>query len=277
MSWPKSSLFPNPVVSAFAALSLFVGGCAGSDDTDTDVETDETDVEILPLAIVGDWAEVAGAFPTREVWGYHAIDDAVWTDAFGSTYAITQYDNDAGVIIAQNGAGNGYNPGAWSRFDVTSDGEGGWYYCQTAFAAAAEADALATPPADASDPATTGCGTFPWSHLIATLPVTGVWDDGFAVHHVDEATWAMGDDVFPIFDVDLSANFLVAQNGQDNAFNPGKWSRFDWIVVGTEVSYCQAAYDADTAEAAAAVSPDHGDLAAGCGGFSWSTLTATAD
>ncbi len=275
MSWPKSVLFPKFGVSAFAALSLFVGGCAGSDETGD--ETGETDDQVVPLAIVGDWAEVAGSFPTLEVWGYHAIDDALWTDAFGSTYAIAQYDNDAGFVIAQNDASNPYYPDAWSRFDVTSDGDGGWYYCQTAFAAASEADALATPSADDSDPATTGCGTFPWSHLIATLPVTGVWDDGFSVHHVDEATWGMGDDTFAIFDVDFAASFLIAQNASDNAFNPGKWSRFDWVIAGTDVSYCQAAYDAETAEAAAAISADHTDLAAGCGGFAWSTLTATAD
>ena len=105
----------------------------------------------------------------------------VWDDGFGGTYDITsesitswgslysisQYSNDDMYIIAQNDANNSYNPSLWSRFDWTMDADSNLYLCQTAFDAASEEDALNTPAADSSDPASSGCGDFSWSALTA--------------------------------------------------------------------------------------------------------------
>ena len=105
----------------------------------------------------------------------------VWDDGFGGTYDITsesitswgslysisQYSNADMYIIAQNDANNSYNPSLWSRFDWTMDADSNLYLCQTAFDAASEEDALNTPAADSSDPASSGCGDFSWSALTA--------------------------------------------------------------------------------------------------------------
>ena len=55
---------------------------------------------------------------------------------------ISQADYDAGWVIAQNDSGNSYNPDLWSKFEWTSN-NGEWYYCQSAYAEASEADAIA--------------------------------------------------------------------------------------------------------------------------------------
>jgi hypothetical protein len=48
--------------------------------------------------------------------------------------------------------------------DWSIDGSNAWF-CQTAYDAADADAALATPAADATDPAIDGCGGFPWSYL----------------------------------------------------------------------------------------------------------------
>ena len=75
------------------------------------------------------------------------------------------FDNDANYLIGQNDAVASYAPEKWSRYDWTVDGDGTLWYCNTAYDAETEADALATPAADATDPAAGGCGTFAWSSL----------------------------------------------------------------------------------------------------------------
>lgn len=275
MSWFKAV----EVRSSAICLTLLVG-CAGEPDEtgDTAVVDTDTDPTVAAFALSGEWAEVAGDFPNREVWGHHTVSDTSWTDAFGSSYTIAEYGDDPIYAAAKNGASNGYFPDLWSRFDGVTDGDGGWYYCQTAFNAASQEAAAGTAPADATDPATTGCGTFPWSHLVPRLPIAGTWDDGFAAHTVDEATWDIGDDTFAVFDTDLTEGMLIAQNGADNAFSAGLWSRFEWVITSTTTSYCQSVFDATSANAASqAPRADAADLAAGCGGFPWSTLTPTVD
>ena len=66
-----------------------------------------------------------------------------------------------------------------------------------------------------------------------------------------------------------------AQNDAANMFNPGLYSRFDWVVDGEDVFVCQAAFDKATAQDAAAVAPsdDSDPLNGGCGGmFPWTQL-----
>ena len=59
-------------------------------------------------------------------------------------------------------------------------------------------------------------------------------------------------------------------------FAPSMYSKFEWTFDDAgDLYYCQPAFDAMTAEDASAASADTGDLAAGCGGFGWSKLTAS--
>ena len=82
-----------------------------------------------------------------------------------NTYAISQHDNAGQYAIALNGEDT-YNPGLWSRFDWTMDEAGEMYYCQIAYDAATEADALAAVDADATD-LDAGCSDFSWTMMSA--------------------------------------------------------------------------------------------------------------
>ena len=124
-------------------------------DTDTDSDTDsDTDADL----------EIAGSY-TDSWGGTHEISNEAWGDGYGSTYAISQYDNDGDFLVAQNGSGNSYNPDLWSRFEWTWDGESNLYYCQIAFAEETEEGALGAASADPAD-LEKGCNTFGWTQLI---------------------------------------------------------------------------------------------------------------
>jgi hypothetical protein len=110
------------------------------------------------LSIDGDWNDNWG--------GTHSIDAFAWISGT-SRFDITDVDDAAGWLVAQNAATNDWSPGLWSRFDWTWGTDGTFWYCQTAYAADTEADALATPAADPADPGTTGCGGFSWTAMSA--------------------------------------------------------------------------------------------------------------
>lgn len=146
--------FPILVVLALAA-------CGGNDDTDTEPtgETGATATEAV-LALAGDYTDQ---------WGTeHAIDEVTWVQVWPGGYgdaefAISEWSNAERFVIAENTVG-AYFVGAWSRFDWAEAG-GHLYYCQTAYDAADEDAARATPAADATDPTSSGCGGFPWTDL----------------------------------------------------------------------------------------------------------------
>ncbi len=147
------------ILSLFTVLTLSACKDKGGADSGTSEtgETGETDTP-AGLAIAGSYTDNWG--------GTHEITDGSWVQG-SSTYHITQFDNDAMFAIAHNDSGNEYNPDLFSRFDWATDGSGQLWYCQTAYAAADEAEALATAAADPTDPATTGCGGFSWTQLIS--------------------------------------------------------------------------------------------------------------
>jgi hypothetical protein len=73
---------------------------------------------------------------------------------------------------------------------------------------------------------------------------------------------------------DNGADFLVAQNDAEAAYDPNLWARYDWTYSGDELYYCQIEFAAADEETAASnAGADHADLAAGCGGFGWTHLT----
>ena len=113
-----------------------------------------------------------------------------------------------------------------------------------------------------------------------TLDIVGTWVDPFATEHViSEAEWRQTSDgdtsVYTISTFDRTSMLVIAENGADNAFNPGKFSRFDWTQMNDRLFFCQSVFDSETAEAAAdAEGADPSDPEnAGCGGmFPWSEL-----
>lgn len=132
-----------------------VTGCSGGDAT-----TDATDPTAPPtggFALEGEWVDDFGT--------EHVITESVWTQTFPGaapyTFDIDSLGTDS--LVAQNGAGNGYFPGLWSRFDwVLVDGDP--WYCQSVFDAADAESAADAPDADRGD-RDAGCGGFSFTHL----------------------------------------------------------------------------------------------------------------
>jgi len=227
------------------------------------------------LEIAGRWVDGWG--------GRHVILDTSWEMVGMAFFHVVEFHNDGRWMVAQNDEGNDWSPGLWSRFDWTFAGPDLWY-CQTAFAAATREDAVATPPADPSDPATGGCGGFPWTRLDPDrqdrLDIAGTWQDSWGGdHRISESRWEMvGMGSFDVLEFHNDGRWIIAQNAADNAWNPGLFSRFDWAFAGPDLWYCQTAFAAATREEAVATPPaDPSDPATGgCGGFPWTLLTPDA-
>ena len=112
-----------------------------------------------------------------------------------------------------------------------------------------------------------------------SLAIVGRYDDNFdededVDHEITETTWTNGSSVYHIKSFDNQERWIIAQNDDDNEWNAGKFSRFDWVEKGSKLYYCQSAYDADDEAAAKATdTSDPDDLEEGCGGaFAWTEL-----
>jgi len=161
------------------------------EETDGDVE-EETDGDIEDEQEVEEPLELAGAH--KDNWDNgHQVTNTLWTIVgmgTPSVFHITQYSNDTQYVIAQNHATYNFFPDKWSRFDWVEK-EGTLYYCQTAYNADSEQLALDA-TADASDPATTGCGgAFAWSSIEETMEIIGAYTDSSFEHVITPADWSM--------------------------------------------------------------------------------------
>jgi hypothetical protein len=115
----------------------------------------------------GDVIDIAGEY-TDDFGGPVSIGSC---SIFGNP--VTTLSNDDQYMVTQNSCADPFNPGKWSRNDWTwyagDAGQASLYYCTQVYDADSEAEAIAAPRADDSDPASSGCGTppttFPWSKL----------------------------------------------------------------------------------------------------------------
>jgi len=120
---------------------------------------------------------------------------------------------------------------------------------------------------------------------VAGLEIEGSWFEDFGGgsgidHEIDELSWMQssrfGISLYHVESYDNEGRWLVAQGDIGNEFFPELYNKFNWFWDGDELYYCTAVFDAATAEdAEASPDADPGDLAAGCGGFSWSLLQPT--
>lgn len=134
------------VAPALLLTALLLGGC-------------------LPAENDGDFVAVPEIYGTYvdQFDGTHVIGKDTWDDGF-FLFHYVRVRNGLDYLIAQNDAGNSFNPNLFSRFDWTTDSGEQLYYCQAEFDAATADEAEANTTADRTN-LSTGCGGFAWSEL----------------------------------------------------------------------------------------------------------------
>jgi len=136
----------------FLAITLSLAGCA--DDDPITPATTATGIEIE-----GTWTSD---------FGTDVITDDSWSSDFGSgpfVSTIAEFSNSKNVAITVS-PDDGTDSGKYNRIVWTEIAGDSFYYCTTDFGLATLDEAReASSAVDASDPETTGCGTFPWSKL----------------------------------------------------------------------------------------------------------------
>jgi len=111
---------------------------------------------------------------------------------------------------------------------------------------------------------------------IKDVDIIGRYADNWGGSHIISKTaWfdpsKDGDALFHI--KTFEKDFIIAQNDENNAWNPEKWSRFDFFGKGDKIYFCQIAFDKETeADALSVTTADKTDLKAGCAGFGWTEL-----
>ena len=265
------------------ATSLCLTACPPGDDDDAanddDATSDDDDATEEPLNIYGVFDEGFGSGVAVTELGW-----LTWSEFGTSRYDLTQLDVDpgSGSLIAQNSSENEYNPGLWSRFDFFGSAQSG-YFCQSSFDAASEEDAVAATPADPEN-LKEGCGGFGWSTITPSsdrIAIAGIHLDSYGGDNkVTDKAWTVGTGdsaaTFEITQYDNASGFAIAENGAENEYNPGLWSRFDYVEYEGDWWVCTTAYAAASEQEAAetpasdATDPSSG----GCGGtFAWTNLT----
>jgi hypothetical protein len=109
--------------------------------------------------------------------------------------------------------------------------------------------------------------------------IKGSYLDNFGEpQSVSASFWFSEGAAFEVCSVDNTRKRIIAQNDGRNAFNPGKYSRFEWTTFGNRLWYCQTVFDAPDASAADAAPPADASnpVDKGCGQFAWSTLIRIA-
>jgi hypothetical protein len=117
-------------------------------------------LQLSPPRVVGSYADD---------WGTnHDVTSASWSQSTDgsapSLFTLLELSNRDGYLLAQNSAGNEFNPQMYSRFDWFEGEEGELYFCQSVFAAETLDAARSAEPANADD-LDEGCSGFAWSML----------------------------------------------------------------------------------------------------------------
>jgi hypothetical protein len=131
------------------------------------------------------------------------------------------------------------------------------------------------------------CGKFEPKSLQSTasslevMRILGSYEDPYNSNHdIFEDKWIVSfgesSSTYDILSFDNEQRVIIARNGEDS-FNPGEYSRFEWVYLGSKLFYCQSVYDGKTKEEAEQdqSSSSNDPVAEGCGSFNfpWTALT----
>ena len=235
----------------------------------------------------------ADGMPLRGTWltnygSYVTVSPTTWISmsSWSNSYQIINTWN-ATSLAKQNEADASYNPSKWVRSEYHLLPDGTAAFCDIIYDAQTEAEALnadVTGQVVRENATTNGCGGS-FAHTLMSpynIPVAGSWVDNYGTpititNHLWEVAASWGYSNYTI--LAYGANFAIAQNGPDNSYNAGKFSRFDYHDISSSgFEWCQSVYNADTARLALKPTGPTGYSAAnkthGCGGsFAHSTAT----
>jgi hypothetical protein len=219
--------------------------------------------------------------------GMNANSFTVVTD--GGSYEGTQYVSayllEMIGVDADYAIGRDLKDDSYSAFEFVVTDNVATHYCQHVFGASSLEDAVDGLGADGND-LEEGCGEtgFPWSSIAAVDPGldfvgTGNFGESFSM---DSSLISVAYDGSPAniyfharkIDTDNGNYSMISVNGSENGFNPNLWSRFDIVIDGTDLLYCQISYDsADFMSALSAGASDASDVDTGCNGFGWTVVS----
>jgi hypothetical protein len=219
-----------------------------------------------PIELVGRWASNfdESLEITAERWG---------------SSTIVEHDAATRSAILQAPADDPWNPSKFSRVVWTApDGDGFWS-CTIDFGLATAGEARAsTKQADASDPATGGCGSFAWTRWAPPFALRGHWRSDFGEFlKVTQIAWGAS----RIVRLDRDARRVILQSGADDEWTPSAFSRLTWLDAGSgAVHVCTesfghptlAALDADTTMA-----DPSAPATGGCANFPWSRFAPSTE
>ncbi len=107
----------------------------------------------------------------------------------------------------------------------------------------------------------------------------GHFEDDYSIRYAvsDSAFILLPSSIYHIKKWSLQEQFLIAQNDSLNAYDPGLWSRIDWIELENmgdfTWAFCLSVYDAESADeavASAKINPESPKT--GCNGFPFSRM-----
>ena len=163
--------------------------------------------------------------------GEHTITQTSWVSG-GASYTISQFDNEAQFIIAQNGDDNEYNPGLWSRFDWAAV-NGDLWYCQLLGDAESEDAALATEAADATNQPKLA---WFWLDAVDALAIRGSYGDSWCPYYFS-VKLGKGQKLHSFHNLTTTLSSSSRKTAKTMSTILAL-SRFDWASVDGALWYC---------------------------------------
>ena len=150
--------------------------------------------------------------------------------------------------------------------------------------AEASTEPAGEPATEPSAEASTEPAGEPSEEPVETISIEGTWSNDSETYVITNeslsSTTVWGDETYGPYNYNITQYsntemYIIASSEADEN-GDFAWNRFDWTMSDDTLFICNIVFDAVTEEDALAATPaDSSDPAnGGCGGFSWSALTA---
>ena len=220
------------------------------------------------------WTRLFTAVEVYGEWSSKWSDETIVTADWNGN-AIVEFDNETNAAIMQSPADDPYTANQFSKLVWTEIEDGSFWYCTVEFGKDTADEAKnSTNVADDGDLATAGCGGFPWTQLSPPIEVTGSWSSPWSDEDISSQSWNGN----AVIEYDNATNVAITQSPADDPYTANKFSKIVWTEIASDAFwYCTVDFGKDTADEAkntVNVADDSDPANSGCGGFSWTELTA---